>query len=170
MESCNAGFAALRSLQRNNFCSIPPRFCASLPDVALASLCVVSRCPVGFVAVLSSCCVPDFTCKSCMPQECFSDLYMDMQICAGAVRQHMDGSQQTATGKGEQHTADLEELTWNCVGHSLVAPSDAESLACLGFLWNGTQNFGLTSVHLAYPVQLGLLATLSRRVSCKEDM
>ena len=71
-----------------------------------------------------------------MPQECFSDLYMDMQICAGAVRQHMDGSQQTATGKGEQHTADLEELTLfltNCVGHSLVAPSDAESLAYLAY-------------------------------------
>ena len=129
--SCDAGFAALW----DSFCSIPPRFCASLLDVAL-----------------------------------LSGLYI---LCRDAVGQHMDGSQQTATGKGEQHTADLEELTLfltNCVGHSLVAPSDAESLAFLAFWWNGPQSRGLTSAHITYPVQLGLLATLSRRVSCKEDM
>ena len=70
--SCDAGFAALW----DSFCSIPPRFCASLLDVAL-----------------------------------LSGLYI---LCRDAVGQHMDGSQQTATGKGEQHTADHGFNYKNC--------------------------------------------------------
>ena len=69
--SCNAGFAALRSLQRNNFCSIPPRFCASLPDVALASLCVGSRCSVGFVAYsVAAACLISRTRATCLKSVC----------------------------------------------------------------------------------------------------